>query len=168
MLIVLVNFCCCDKHHDQKQLGKEFIPLYRLQSTIRRRQHSVQELEEEATVQVCLLACSLCLFSYLSYTVQVHLPRNITTHSELKSSLSITVLGFSLLWTKNMTIATLIKENISLGLAYSFRGLVHCCHDRTWWCACRHRAGEGAESSTCWSTHRQQNETWHSLSIWDL
>jgi hypothetical protein len=29
-----------------------------------------------------------------------------------------------------MTIATLIKENISLGLAYSFsfRGLVHYCH----------------------------------------
>ena len=26
-----------------------------------------------------------------------------------------------------MTMATLIKENISLGLAYSFRGLV-CCH----------------------------------------
>ena len=27
-----------------------------------------------------------------------------------------------------MTTATLIKENISLGLAYSFRGLVRYCH----------------------------------------
>jgi hypothetical protein len=26
-------------------------------------------------------------------------------------------------------VATLIKENISLGLAYSFRGSVHCHHD---------------------------------------
>jgi hypothetical protein len=29
-----------------------------------------------------------------------------------------------------MTTATLIKENISLGLAYSFRGLVHYHHER--------------------------------------
>ena len=29
-----------------------------------------------------------------------------------------------------MTTATLIKENISLGLAYSFRGLVHYHHGR--------------------------------------
>lgn len=27
-----------------------------------------------------------------------------------------------------MSTATLTKGNISLGLAYSFRGLVHCCH----------------------------------------
>ena len=29
-----------------------------------------------------------------------------------------------------MTTATLTKENISLELAYSFRGLIHYCHDR--------------------------------------
>ena len=29
-----------------------------------------------------------------------------------------------------MTMATLIKENISLGLAYSFRGSVHYLHDK--------------------------------------
>jgi hypothetical protein len=29
-----------------------------------------------------------------------------------------------------MTMATLIKENISLGLAYGFRGLVHYRHSR--------------------------------------
>jgi hypothetical protein len=49
-----------------------------------------------------------------------------------------------------MTMASLIKENISLGLAYSFysfRGLVHYCHDGTWLDAGRHGAGEGAESS---------------------
>ena len=28
-----------------------------------------------------------------------------------------------------MTIVTLMKEKIELGLAYSFRGLVHYCHD---------------------------------------
>jgi hypothetical protein len=29
-----------------------------------------------------------------------------------------------------MTMEALIKENISLGLAYSFRGLVHYCHSK--------------------------------------
>ena len=33
-----------------------------------------------------------------------------------------------LLWEDNMTKATLLKENISLGLAYSFRGSVHYLH----------------------------------------
>jgi hypothetical protein len=37
-----------------------------------------------------------------------------------------------------MTAATLIKENISLGLAYSFRGLVHCHHGGSMQHASRH------------------------------
>ena len=36
----------------------------------------------------------------------------------------------SLLWRDSMTTATLLKENISLGLAYSFKGSVHCHHGR--------------------------------------
>jgi hypothetical protein len=32
--------------------------------------------------------------------------------------------------TMTMTMAALIKEDISLGLAYSFRGLVHYHHDK--------------------------------------
>jgi hypothetical protein len=45
--------------------------------------------------------------------------------------------------------AALIKENISLKVAYSFRSLVHYSHgEEAWWPAGRHRAREGAESST--------------------
>ena len=53
-----------------------------------------------------------------------------------------------------MTKAPLIKENISLGLAYSFRVLVHFHHGRETWQSIwqsvfsRHGAGEGTESST--------------------
>ena len=46
-----------------------------------------------------------------------------------------------------MTTAALIKENISLGLAYSFIGLVHY-YGGTWQRAGRHGTGEGVESST--------------------
>jgi hypothetical protein len=42
-----------------------------------------------------------------------------------------------------MTTATVIKENISLGLAYRFKG-----SGETWQSAHRHGAGERAESST--------------------
>jgi hypothetical protein len=37
----------------------------------------------------------------------------------------ISVLGFLLLYRATMTTTTLIKENFELGLAWSFRGLVH-------------------------------------------
>ena len=50
-----------------------------------------------------------------------------------------------------MTISTLIKENISLRLAYSFRGLAHYRHGGKHAVgrqASRHGAEEGAESST--------------------
>ena len=50
--------------------------------------------------------------------------------SELKPISNPSVLGFPLLWreTPGLTMATLIKKNISLGLVYSFRGLVHYHH----------------------------------------
>ena len=48
-----------------------------------------------------------------------------------------------------MTTASLIKDNILLELAYSFRGLVQNHHGgETWQNAGRHGAGEGDESST--------------------
>jgi hypothetical protein len=53
--------------------------------------------------------------------------------------------------------ATLIKENISFRLAYSFRGLVHCNCGREY--ASRHGAGEGAESSTSRSTGNRKRVT---------
>ena len=54
-----------------------------------------------------------------------------------------------LCWRDTMTMTTLILENIYVGLAYSFRGLVHYCHGRKH--DGRHGAGEGAKSSTSWS-----------------
>jgi hypothetical protein len=49
-----------------------------------------------------------------------------------------------------MTKATLIKANIYLGLAYSFRGSVSPLSSwwKAWQCSGRHGAGEVAESST--------------------
>lgn len=41
-----------------------------------------------------------------------------------------------------MVTATLIKETILWGLAYSFRGSIHYHHGGTWWHAGRHGAGE--------------------------
>jgi hypothetical protein len=46
-----------------------------------------------------------------------------------------------------MATTTFIKDNFQIGLAYSFRGLVHYHHD-LWPHAGRHGSGEGAESST--------------------
>jgi len=54
------------------------------------------------------------------------------------------VLEFLLLWTDTTAIAA-IKENIYLGLAYSFRGSICCCHGRKH--GSIHGAG-GAETST--------------------
>jgi hypothetical protein len=58
-----------------------------------------------------------------------------------------------------MTKATLIKENISLGLAYRFRGLVHYHHGGE--CGVLQtniHAGEGAESFTSWLTGNKKRE----------
>ena len=65
-----------------------------------------------------------------------------------------------LLWEDNMTKATLLKENISLGLAYSFRGSVHYHHGgmHGGWQAGRHGAGEGAERSISGSTGRRKRQ----------
>lgn len=41
----------------------------------------MQELEAETRKERCLLACFLCLLSYLSYTTQPHLTRDDTAHS---------------------------------------------------------------------------------------
>jgi hypothetical protein len=46
-----------------------------------------------------------------------------------------------------MTTATPIKDSISLGLVYSFRGSVHYRHGGNMWHAGSHGAGEGTESS---------------------
>jgi hypothetical protein len=50
-----------------------------------------------------------------------------------------------------MIIATLIKENMSLGMAYSFNRLNHYHQGGSMADAGRHGAGEGTESSTSWS-----------------
>jgi hypothetical protein len=47
-----------------------------------------------------------------------------------------------------MTMASLIRENVSLGLAYSFRGAVHCRHGRKHGGMQTDGAREGAESPT--------------------
>lgn len=47
-----------------------------------------------------------------------------------------------------MTMATLPKENIELGLGYSFRGLIYFHQGGTWWYVGRHGVGEGDKSST--------------------
>jgi hypothetical protein len=48
-----------------------------------------------------------------------------------------------------MTKATLIKGNISLGMGYRFRSLIHYHHSgKAWWYPDRRGAGEEAESST--------------------
>ena len=48
-----------------------------------------------------------------------------------------------------MTMTTLTKENISLGLAYKFQRLsLSSSWQETWQCAGRYGAGKGAESST--------------------
>ena len=49
---------------------------------------------------------------------------------DLVSKKQPTVLMFLLLWKDTITMPTLIKANISLGLAYSFRGLFHYHHGR--------------------------------------
>jgi hypothetical protein len=86
-------------------------------------------------------SCPLCFLLVVSYTCECVL---------------VTVL---LLWRDTMTKATLIRENIELGPAYSFRGLfVHCHHGRE--ChnivAGSHSAGEVAESFTLWSFGSRQ------------
>ena len=59
--------------------------------------------------------------------------------------------GFPLLWRDTETSATLIKENIYLGLAYRFRGSVYYHHGgEARHCVGRHGARERAESSTFW------------------
>ena len=61
----------------------------------------------------------------------------------------VSQLGLLLLWRDTTTTATLLKKNVKLGLAYSFRGLVHYHHGRKHGSTqARHGAGEGAESST--------------------
>ena len=50
-------------------------------------------------------------------------------HSMHNTTGSVSV-GISWLRTDTLTKATLIKDNIYLGLAYSFRGLVHYYHGR--------------------------------------
>jgi hypothetical protein len=58
-----------------------------------------------------------------------------------------------------MTMATLVKEIIELGLDYRFRGLIHY-HGSTyaWQPTGRHGAGDGAESSTCGSAGIRKTE----------
>jgi hypothetical protein len=58
-----------------------------------------------------------------------------------------------------MTTATLIKEGIQLGLAYSFRGLVHCNHGRFMAAADRISAGELAENFTMESAGSGKRES---------
>lgn len=54
----------------------------------------------------------------------------------------------------------LIEKGIYLGLAYSFRGLVHCYHAREHWqYTGRHGAGEAAESSTYKSSGSRKRKT---------
>ena len=71
-------------------------------------------------------------------------------------------LGFLLIWRDTMTMATLIREDIELGLAWSFRGSVHYHHGGTWWHAGRRGAGEVAESSTSCKSNRKW---FHSLGM---
>lgn len=59
---------------------------------------------------------------------------------ENKQVKTLCVLVFCFLWTDTMTMVTLIKENIQLGLAYNSRSLVHYQHGKehvstqTIWC----------------------------------
>jgi hypothetical protein len=62
-------------------------------------------------------------------------------HKADASGLATVLAALVLLWRDIMTMAILIKDNISLGLAYRFRDLVHYYHGRkhgsmrqTWWC----------------------------------
>jgi hypothetical protein len=70
-----------------------------------------------------------------------------------------------------MTTAMLIKENIEFNLAYSFRGLVHCCHGRkhSVMQADNSMQLETAESSTSGST-LTAGRVWANgaLSFWGL
>ena len=54
-----------------------------------------------------------------------------------------------LLWTNTMTKATLTKDNISLGLAYRFRGLVH-----------YHQGGNMAASRQAWARQAWARQGW--------
>lgn len=67
-LLSSLDFCCCDKYHNQKQLGgKGFISAYRLQSihcgTKPGQELQGRNLEAETEIETveehCLLACSL-------------------------------------------------------------------------------------------------------------
>lgn len=78
----------------------------------------------------------------------------------------LSVLGFLVLCKDTMTTATLIKENLLLGLACSFRGLVdyhHCrkCYSAVYQCD----AGEEAEGFTSWSTSSPATALWTTL-VW--
>ena len=56
-----------------------------------------------------------------------------------------------IVWRDTITMAALIKKN-KLRLDYSFRGLIHYDHGRTWLCSGRPATGEGADRSISSST----------------
>ena len=86
-------FCCCDKHHDQKSVGRKGIWLIFLGHSPSLREvregHQVRT-EAQAMEEQCLSRLTLHgLLSLLSYTTHDGLPTNDSVHRELDPPTSI-------------------------------------------------------------------------------